>query len=132
MTLPDLPVRWSRPRNQLASLSIVLGLASVALVFWRWIPIIGLVFSVAAIIVAIPAVVTGYIALQRAHDLSGEGRGLALTGLVSGYFTMAFAIVMPVVSAVLLVMGAAGFAQDNLPYWLNYFERLWSEVTDSA
>jgi hypothetical protein len=77
-------------------------------------------------------VVTGHIALQRARDLSGEGRGLALAGLVSGYFTMAFALIMPVVSAVLFVIGAAGFAHDNLPDWLTYFERLWSEVTGSA
>lgn len=121
---------WSHPPNQLASLSIVLGLTSIAIVFWRWIPLIGIVFSVVAIIVAIPAVVTGHVALQRARDLHGEGKGLALTGIISGYFTIAFAIIAPVVSAVVFAMGAAAFTQDNLPEWLASIEQFWIDLVD--
>ena len=132
MTQANSPVSWSRTENQLASLSIVLGLSSVAIVFWRWIPIIGLFVSFASIIVAIPAVVTGHVALQRARGLGGEGRGLALTGLITGYFTVAIAIIMPVVSSVLFVIGATGFVQDNLPDWFSAIERFWNDVTGSA
>lgn len=120
---------WIRPANQLATLSIVLGLTSIAIVFWRWIPIIGIVFSVTAIVVAIPAVVTGHVARQRSRELQGEGRGLALTGMVCGYFTIGFAIIMPVVSLGLFLVGAVGFVSDYVPAWLAELERFWGDLT---
>ena len=129
MSAAPRPSSGVRPANQLATLSIVLGLTSIAIVFWRWIPIIGIVFSVAAIVVAIPAVVTGHVARQRSRELQGEGRGLALAGMVCGYFTIGFAIIMPVASLGLFLVGAVGFASDNVPEWLAELERLLVELT---
>lgn len=107
MTPPVTPT-WTRPANPLASAALVLGIAALAIVLWRWLPIIGLAFSVAGIIVAIPAIIMGHVALQRAGSLGGEGKALALSGLIMGYFTVAFAVIMPVVSTLLFLIGVFG------------------------
>lgn len=109
------PQAWVRPANPVATASLVLGICAVAIVFWRWIPIIGTVFSIVAIIAAIPAVITGHVGRRRARDVGGEGAGLALSGLITGYFTIVFAVVMPIVSLVLLIIGVAGSANEYLP-----------------
>ncbi len=116
------PQTWVRPANPVATASLVLGICAVATVFWRWLPFIGIVFSVVAIIIAIPAVITGHVGRRRAGELGGEGAGLALAGLVTGYFTVAFAIIMPIVSLVLFIFGAAGVAEEYLPQLIEWIE----------
>lgn len=112
-------------------MSLVLGLVAVSLVVWRWIPLIGLAVSVVAVIVALPAIVMGHVALQRSRTLAREGRGLALAGLCTGYAMVAIAVVTPIVSAVLFLLGAAGFASEQLPEWIDglaqFWERFWPE-----
>jgi hypothetical protein len=85
------------PRRGLAITSLVLGiLANLCLWF----------------IAAIPAIITGHIALSRARRSPGQygGRGLAITGLVLGYLGL---VLGAVVMALVLARGVPRLQADR-------------------
>ncbi|REF37042.1 uncharacterized protein DUF4190 [Thermasporomyces composti] len=49
---------------------------------------------------AVPAIVTGHLALGRIRRTSGDGTGLAVTGMVLGYLELAFVAVWFVLAAI--------------------------------
>ena len=99
-----------RTQNHLAAVSSVLALLALSLGVWRGLPLIGLAFSLVAIIVAIPAIITGHVARQRAQIHLIGGRALALWGLIIGYGTVAFSVLAPLVSTIIIIIGIVEFA----------------------
>lgn len=68
------PVRVTEPLAKVSIACAVLGLATSGMS-------------------AVPAIVTGHLALARIRRTNGDGLGLALTGLVIGYLELAFVVV---------------------------------------
>lgn len=78
---PAGPVPPTRPRNPLASASLALGLLS----FLTW----G--------VTSVPAIITGHLGLNRIRQTGEEGQGMAVTGMVIGYATLAFLLLRVVI-----------------------------------
>ncbi len=62
-------------QNALAIISLVCGIVTLVLALCCW-PL-GLVSAIAALI-------TGYLGLRKADELGGNGKGMAIAGLVMG------------------------------------------------
>lgn len=91
---PPAPVYAARPTNSLAIVSLVAGVAC-----WVVVPFIG----------AIVAVITGHMARSQIRRTGEAGDGMALAGLVLGYFHLALVLLVGA-AAVLVLIGlvAAG------------------------
>jgi hypothetical protein len=61
---------------------------------------------------AIPAVICGHVALSQLRRTGGEGRGMAIAGLVTGYIVIGF-VVLGVVPFAILWAGLIGMAADT-------------------
>ncbi|MEZ5326708.1 MAG: DUF4190 domain-containing protein [Verrucomicrobiales bacterium] len=100
-------------QDPMALASLVCGIMAIALVFAGCMfPCLG-IFGLA---VAVPAVITGHIALgniKRGKAPAG-GRGQAVAGLIMGYCTLALIVVGAVLAA--LGVGIAALAGSGIPY----------------
>lgn len=72
----------SRPTNGLAIASIVCGIVGLLLICLCY---IGLPLSIAALVM-------GVVALGQINTRNQEGRGLAITGIVTGIVSIGFAV----------------------------------------
>ncbi|KRC59131.1 hypothetical protein ASE14_15235 [Agromyces sp. Root81] len=76
------------PPNGFATASLVFGIIGVAMVFWAWIPFLGIAAAALGFPFALTAVVTGHTGRRCARDLDGLGKRAALTGTILGWATM--------------------------------------------
>ena len=100
------PIAPAAPTNQLALWSMITGIASLT-VGW----VIPLPFGVAAVIL-------GHIGLSQVKKTGEQGRTYALTGLVTGYVSIAIgiiAIVLIVLFFGALLLGALGYGYGYMP-----------------
>lgn len=81
------PVRTG-PTNAVATTSMILGIASIVIGFWAWIPFLGIGSAVIGGPLGIAAVIVGHIGLKKASELNDTGKNAALTGLITGYITV--------------------------------------------
>jgi len=72
---PYVPGVGSRQQNALAITSLVLGIVTLVLAFCCW-PL--------GAITGIAALITGFLGLRKADELAGEGKPLAIAGMVMG------------------------------------------------
>lgn len=72
---PYVPGVATSDQNALAIISLVCGIVTLVLALCCW-PL-GLVSAIAALI-------TGYLGLRKADELGGNGKGMAIAGLVMG------------------------------------------------
>jgi hypothetical protein len=81
------------PTNGMAIASMVCGLVSLPMMLGCWL----------GIVVGIPAVICGHIALsQMKHMAIPQGRGLAITGLITGYLSIGLTLLVGVVFGILI------------------------------
>jgi ABC-type amino acid transport system permease subunit len=100
------PATPAAPINQLSLWSMITGIASLT-VGW----VIPLPFGVAAVIL-------GHIGLSQVKKTGEQGRTYALTGLVTGYVSIAIgiiAIVLIVLFFGALLLGALGYGYGYMP-----------------
>lgn len=81
------------PSNGLAVTSLILGLLGIVVGIWAPIPFVGIVAVCLAFLPAFLAVIFGHIGLAAARSVC-VGTGQALTGLILGYFTLAYIIIV--------------------------------------
>src|SRR5579884_4062159 len=79
-----------RPGNGIAIAAMVCGI--VGLVFC-WIPVVDII----SIILGALGIVFGFIGNNRARELGGSGRGMAITGIVCGIIAIALSVLFWVV-----------------------------------
>ncbi len=77
--VPPQPGTFDQPPISLAASSLVLGIVGLALSL----------FCYVGVILSIPAIVTGVMALRRVDAGTGGGRGLAIAGIVTGAIAVA-------------------------------------------
>ncbi len=83
-------------RNQAAGLSAICAFASVAAVgSWYLFPHLFIPFS---LVCALGAVITGHVGRWRARRLGGEGRWIALAGLIAGWLMLAVCLLVALLS----------------------------------
>ena len=89
--------------NDVATISMVMGIVT-----WVCIVLSGLCFTVCLIPFAmIAGIVTGHMGINKANEMGGEGRGMAIAGLVMNYLALLIIAGGVLFGAVLL--GGAGF-----------------------
>jgi len=89
--------------NDVATISMVMGIVT-----WVCIVLSGLCFTVCLIPFAmIAGIVTGHMGINKAKEMGGEGRGMAIAGLVMNYLALLIIAGGVLFGAVLL--GGAGF-----------------------
>ena len=94
-----------RPNSGLAITSLVCGIGGLVL-FWLYAPVIA----------SVVAVITGHRALaQIRRDPQLGGRGMAITGLITGYAGVAFVLVQ----VLLAVLAIVFFGAFTLPFLVN-------------
>lgn len=82
-----------QPTNGMAIASMVCGLVSLPMMLGCWV----------GILVGIPAVICGHVALSQMKRMSlQQGRGMAITGLITGYLTIGLTLVVGIVFGVLI------------------------------
>lgn len=90
MTQTPSPLPYYAPvSNGQAVGSMVVGIIAAAVGVWSVVPFLGLFAAFLAAVPAVVAVVLGHGGLTRSRTLGGYGRGQALTGLITGYGTIA-------------------------------------------
>lgn len=81
------------PTNGMAIASMVCGLVSLPMMLGCWL----------GIVVGIPAVICGHVALsQMRRSVIQQGRGLAITGLITGYLSIGLTLLVGVVFGILI------------------------------
>jgi Domain of unknown function (DUF4190) len=64
------------------------------------------------------AVITGHIGMKRAKEENGNGRGMALAGLILGYLGLGIMLVLIITAVVLIILtGGLGFLSTLIPYY---------------
>ncbi|GAT73310.1 DNA-directed RNA polymerase [Microbacterium sp. HM58-2] len=95
-----------RPNSGLAITSLICGIAGLVLsvlLFWAIFPIL----------ISVAAVITGHLALRQLRRTPGlGGRGMAITGLITGYVGCAFLVF----TVVAIVIGAVFLGAFTLPF----------------
>ena len=102
-TAPTTP---AAPTNQLSLWSMITGIASLT-VGW----VIPLPFGVAAVIL-------GHLGLSQVKKTGEQGRTYAITGLVTGYVSIAIGIIAIVLIALFfgaLILGGLGYGFGSIP-----------------
>ncbi|WP_164233828.1 DUF4190 domain-containing protein [Microbacterium hydrocarbonoxydans] len=98
-----------RPNSGLAITSLICGIAGLVLsvlLFWAIFPIL----------ISVAAVITGHLALRQLRRTPGlGGRGMAITGLITGYVGCAFLVF----TVVAIVIGAVFLGAFTLPFLFN-------------
>ncbi len=79
------------PTNAMAVTSLILGIIGGLIGIWSPFPIFGIIAGAVAFFPALLAIIFGHSGLRRAK-FTGAGRGVALTGLVFGYATIAIIV----------------------------------------
>jgi hypothetical protein len=80
------------PSNGQATAAMVVGIVAAAIGVWSVIPVIGIGAAFLAFLPAVLAVIFGHTGLNRSKMLNGYGRVQALTGLWTGYGTIAIIV----------------------------------------
>ncbi|RLQ84196.1 DUF4190 domain-containing protein [Mycetocola zhadangensis] len=80
------------PSNGAAITAVIAGTVAIGIGIFMPIPIVGILLLPFALIPAVVAIICGHIGLRTAARVR-VGRGVALTGLILGYITIALAIV---------------------------------------
>lgn len=63
------------------------------------------------------AVITGHIGMKKAKESNGNGRGMAISGLVTGYLGLGIMIALIILVVVLFIItGSFAFLQNIVPY----------------
>lgn len=96
------------PSNGAAITAMILGIVAVAIGIWMLIPFIGIVFAMLAFVPVVLAVVFGHVGLNRSKQ-TGAGRGIALTGMILGYSTLALMVVVTVFWVSIGLTSSAGW-----------------------
>ncbi|MFE0171319.1 DUF4190 domain-containing protein [Streptomyces sp. NPDC059002] len=102
-------------RNRAAKVSAFFALGGVAFLgnFATGIALLNPpVFIALAVVCALIAVVTGHVGRFRGRRLAGEGRGLALAGILTGWLVL-FVCALAILALVGLVAGIAALS-DNV------------------
>jgi hypothetical protein len=93
------------PSNPRATAAMVLGIIAAVFGIWAWVPLIGLINSIIAIVPAILAVMFGHVGLTVSRELNGLGRGKAKAGLILGYAAIAIIALVTIVWIVAITTG---------------------------
>ena len=93
---PYVPGVATTDQNTLAVTSLVCGIVTLVLALCCW-PL-GLVSAIAALI-------TGYLGLRKADELGGNGKGMAIAGLVMGGIGILVAVLFGLLFGVSLLGG---------------------------
>ena len=105
-----LPVDGPK-NNKMAVTSLVLGIASLVLlclaVAFSVIPFVNLVCGCPAILMAIAALITGFMARNQIKTSGESGSGMALTGMILGGVQVVLLICSAFVIFVLALLGPA-------------------------
>lgn len=99
----------ANPANPLAVTSMICSFVAPASWLFSWIPVIGVVLMVVAVVAPILAVVFGHIALSQIKKSTQGGRGMALTGLILGYVTIGLTLLLLVIAIIALVVLGGSF-----------------------
>ncbi|KAM9862040.1 hypothetical protein ACI1US_02147 [Leucobacter sp. BZR 635] len=92
------------PNNAMAVTSLILGIVGGLIGIWSPFPIFGIIAGAVAFLPALLAIVFGHMGL-RTSNRTGVGRGVALTGLVFGYLTIAIIVGSTLFWAWLIAIG---------------------------
>ncbi|MBK0417775.1 DUF4190 domain-containing protein [Leucobacter sp. CSA1] len=101
--------------NGLAIASMIVGVVGLLFAIWAWIPFVGFVFGVLGLLCGVPAVIIGHFGLNRSKVPGISGRGQAITGLITGYVTIAMSIGFPLL--VSLFLFGIGSVAGGSPYY---------------
>jgi hypothetical protein len=68
------------------------------------------------------AVITGHIGMKRAKEQGGNGRGMALAGLIMGYLGLGIMLALVITAVLMLIItGGLGFLGTIIPYYENSY-----------
>ncbi|WP_051172086.1 DUF4190 domain-containing protein [Microbacterium indicum] len=95
------PLPPTGPANPMALTALILGIVPFAALVLFWIPIVGTILVTAGGISAILAVVFGHIALSQIKRSGQSGKGMAVTGLVLGYISIGFTLLLILIAVAL-------------------------------
>lgn len=96
----------SRPSNGVALTAMILGIIGAVTGVWAIIPVTGYFSAAIALPLVLAAVICGHIGSSRAKRIHGVGRGFARTGIIAGYATLAFDILVSAAWTIFLFVGA--------------------------
>lgn len=94
------------PSNGIATTSLVFGIVGAVIGIWAWIPFLGLAAAGMGFPLALVAVITGHIGLNRSKEM-GVGRSFAGTGMTLGYVTLAVIVLVTLFWIVAMIIGSA-------------------------
>ena len=141
-SLPPSPIYLQAPRarsNGNAVASLVLGISSwvVYLGVFCFNMTFGTILSIATYgvgllclaplgcispIMWLIAVITGHIGMKRAKEQGGNGRGMALAGLIMGYLGLGIMLALVITAVLMLIItGGLGFLGTIIPYYENSY-----------
>jgi hypothetical protein len=97
-------IRKPPPSNGSAVAALVLGVFAIVTGVWAPVPVLGILASTVAFVPAALAVIFGHVGLNNARKTGGAGRGMSLTGLWTGYITLAIIVLMTFGSMLLVTI----------------------------
>jgi len=103
--LPPPAPPYAPPTNPLAVASLITGIAAAATALFSWV-CCGFFGGLPALVLGPIAAVCGHISLKQIGRApgGGQGRGMAIAGLVTGYIGIALGLLIMLVCAALIVV----------------------------
>ena len=98
----------AKPSNGMAIAALALGIAAIVIGIWALIPLVGLVAAFLAFLPAVLAAIFGHIGVAKSKSMDGTGKGMAVTGFILGYVTIALIVLTTVWWIVAIAITGAG------------------------
>jgi len=101
-----LPQPATSPSNGIAITAMIFGIVGAVTGIWTIVPVTGYFSAAIAFPLLLTAVICGHIGQSRAKRLGGAGRWSALSGILLGYITLAYAVATSIAWTVFLFIGS--------------------------